>query len=147
MRCGEAKNAHSTPDEAAIINLAWKVSAAVYQPNRAIADDAFVVEELLYTTPSLSGTVKGTTITLISQSSPEAVPNQFLPLVIVAMRGTASVVDRMVNANSQPQDASWLFVLTFFPFSFTFCAIAARTRADYEQINRKKALRGQQEKQ
>jgi len=94
-----------------IVELAWKFSAAVYEPITKLVDSGFVFEELVSLSPSIGGTVKKSTMTIVSQtSSPNTADNAFLPMLVVAVRGTKSNVDMMVNLNSKGKSATDLFV-------------------------------------
>lgn len=112
---------HSGPSEAELISLAWRCTAAVYQPSAEAQNLAF--KEQHYIKPTADGTIKATTLTLIdhfdSPGKPQVAEQQSqashelelpLPVLVVAVRGTASTVDAMVNANSRSRDASALFV-------------------------------------
>ena len=52
---------------------------------------------------STSGTTKATTFTLVDEASPRQTSNPFLPLLVVAIKGTTSRVDHMVYANGRRQ--------------------------------------------
>jgi mannose/fructose-specific phosphotransferase system component IIA len=104
---------YSTQSEAAIVDLAWKSSAAVYELNTSLEDPNFIFEELLSLSPSLGGTVKATTITIVSQNpSSKVAKNSQLPMLVIAVKGTKSKVDMMVNANNEGKSALGLFVPT-----------------------------------
>ncbi|KAH8587284.1 hypothetical protein B0O99DRAFT_747707 [Bisporella sp. PMI_857] len=91
-----------TQSEATIVELAWKSSAAVYEPVTSLADSSFIFEELVSLSPSLGGSVKKSTLAIVSQNpSSNAAENPYLPMLVVAVRGTKSKVDMMVNSNSK----------------------------------------------
>jgi hypothetical protein len=53
--------------------------------------------------PSTDGTIKAVSFSHVSPIDPETADKD-LPVLVVAIRGSASAVDHMVNANYQPQD-------------------------------------------
>jgi hypothetical protein len=96
-----------------------KCAAAVYDSSVLPEDSGFSFERVKYVFASTSGTTKATAFTLVKQTvtepeetAPEASP---FPLLVVAIKGTERTIDWIVNANSQPRDASALFVRLFFP--------------------------------
>jgi hypothetical protein len=116
-----AKRICSTQSEATIIDLAWKSSAAVYEQNTSLVDPDLIFQQQLSLCPSSGGTVKATTITIISQSSSsKKLDNLYLPVMIVAVKGTKSNVDIMVNANCKGSDALGLFVCLDSPLGLCF---------------------------
>ncbi|KAI9866048.1 MAG: hypothetical protein M1813_002015 [Trichoglossum hirsutum] len=85
-----------TQSEATIVELAWKSSAAVYEPVTSLVDSSFVFEELVSLSPSLGGSVKKSTMAIVSQNpSSNAAENLYLPMLVVAVRGMKSKVDMM----------------------------------------------------
>ena len=56
-------------------------------------------------TPSAGGTVKEVTFTSVTPRDPSST-STFLPVLIVAIRGTKNRVDHVVNISNQPQDAT-----------------------------------------
>ncbi|KAI9779635.1 MAG: hypothetical protein M1839_007300 [Geoglossum umbratile] len=99
-----------TQSEATIVELAWKISAAVYEPVTSLVDSSFIFEELVSLPPSLGGSVKKSTMAIVSQNpSSNAAENPYLPMLVVAVRGMKSKVDMMVNSNSKGKSAMGLF--------------------------------------
>lgn len=53
--------------------------------------------------PSLDGTIKSTVMTIVEPSGSSVQPATRYPLLVVAIRGSGSVVDHMVNLNISPR--------------------------------------------
>lgn len=53
--------------------------------------------------PSLDGTIKSTVMTIVEPSGSSVQPAARFPLLVVAVRGSGSVVDHMVNLNISPR--------------------------------------------
>lgn len=53
--------------------------------------------------PSLDGTTKSTVMTIVEPSGSFGQPAARFPLMVVAIRGSGSVVDHMVNLNFSPR--------------------------------------------
>jgi hypothetical protein len=91
--------------DAEIICAAFACAAAVYdrEENPSIPRLSFEGKE--YITPSASGTIKATSITLVKRSAFTGAGHEhFLPMLVVAIRGTASRVDHMVNLNGDSRE-------------------------------------------
>lgn len=58
----------------------------------------------------MGGATKATTFILVDKAASQQASNSFLPVLVIAVRGTASSIDHMVNINSQAKDASCLYV-------------------------------------
>lgn len=98
----------SDREEARLISLAWSCAENVYKTDAAteameeLANSGLNVE---WSIPSSTlGTVKATTFTTYT-SDPTSAPH-----LIIAVRGSASRLDHIVNLNSEPRDAGVLFV-------------------------------------
>lgn len=103
----------STQEQARLISIAWKCAHDTYNPppcssllSHDFQDCTLTQEQII--TPSSDGTVK--TVTFTSVTPRETSMSTSLPVLIVAIRGTASRVDHMVNINNQPRDASSFIV-------------------------------------
>lgn len=97
---------HSSESLAQVVALSWRCALGVYsETKRTLEADYFVLEEEHAVTPSLGGTVKALTSTLVMPKPGSSSANDFIPVLVVAIRGSASRWDHMVNANSQPRDA------------------------------------------
>lgn len=58
----------------------------------------------------MGGATKATTFTLVDKAASQEDSNLFLPVLVIAVRGTASSIDHIVNINSQAKDAGCLYV-------------------------------------
>ncbi|CAL8580657.1 hypothetical protein XPA_006377 [Xanthoria parietina] len=84
-----------------ILIAAAKCSAAIYQPKDPwiLEDDVFKYERLRYIEPTRLGTVKATAFYEARQLNP--MDSQQRGIFIVAIRGSATKVDHMVNLNNE----------------------------------------------
>lgn len=64
----------------------------------------FVLEKESRIEPSIGGTVKATDIFIAKAAVGSPRTNPLLPMMVVAVRGTASRVDRMVNLNGESKE-------------------------------------------
>lgn len=94
----------STRHEAEIVSTAFACAAAVYQPETIPSIPGIILEKEARIGASLGGTVKATDIYLARAVSEGPASNPLLPMIVVAVRGTASRVDRMVNLNGESKD-------------------------------------------
>ena len=101
---------HSSSTDAQIISVAWKCAAAAYEEKFVPETGSLEFEVLKRTKPSAGGTVKAVLVTLVKQSPSLSVENPHLPVLVVAVRGSKSTVDFMVNANTESKDTKDLFV-------------------------------------
>lgn len=106
--------------EAEFIDIAWKCSLAVYNPTCTIQSETIDFKVQNYFLPSAGGTTKAVSFTLVNTTVSAMESKSFFPVLVVAVRGTASTVDGMVNANNSARDASKLFVCNTF-LSFSHC--------------------------
>jgi hypothetical protein len=85
---------------------------AVYDPETESSVPGFTFEQENHINPSVGGTTKATSLCMVSRSQPatSTAANPFLPILVVAIRGTASSVDRMVNLNSKSKGVDSLIV-------------------------------------
>ena len=81
-------------------------AAAVYQPSTKHEFGGLELQKLLYVRPSHDGTVKATAFTVVQE----------LEVLFVAIRGTANVIDHMVNANGEVASAAE-FIVRFVLFA------------------------------
>jgi hypothetical protein len=80
--------------------VAFTCAASIYEHDATPSMPGFSFEKEGYIGPSITGTTKATGIYVVRNSdnvSPNT--NEFLPMVVVSIRGTASRVDRLVNLN------------------------------------------------
>jgi hypothetical protein len=105
INCG-----YSSFQDAQLISLAWKCAAATHENGVVEAIDGVSVNTLKYVKPSMGGSVKAALVALAEQSSTPPSENQLLPVLVIAIRGSKSTVDFMVNANGESEDVQSLFV-------------------------------------
>lgn len=99
---------------AQLVSVAWKCSAAVYSLNNELPETEYCRFHADFAdTASLGGTVKAVATTIV-RGAPQAgsteSENAYFPVLVVAIRGSASMVDHMVNANGRPTAASHFVV-------------------------------------
>src|SRR5438067_1709396 len=98
----------STLSEAHLLLAANCCASIIYDPNgEPRSPELDFGPRRGYLAPSTGGICKATGFWVLNQIGTD---NIFGPLVIVSIRGTASVVDSMVNLNGQKQPASSLIV-------------------------------------
>jgi hypothetical protein len=93
-----------------MISIAWKCAAAAYEEGCVPETENMTFEVLKYIKPSAGGSVKIASVTLVEQSSSLPAKNPYLPVLVIAVRGSKSTVDFMVNANCEIEDTENLFV-------------------------------------
>jgi len=98
---GKLEQWQCTRHEAEIVSIAFACAAGVYQPDLDPSVPGFTFEKESHIAPSIGGTVKATDIFIVKDSSPQTKTNPLLPVMVVAIRGTASRVDRIVNLNGE----------------------------------------------
>lgn len=101
--------------EAEVIAIAWKCSLAVYDPTCTIQSETIDFKVQGYVVPSAGGSTKAVSFTLVNTTVSPDESKSFFPVLVVAVRGTASIVDGMLNANNHARNASKLFVCTTLP--------------------------------
>jgi hypothetical protein len=77
------------------------------------------LQQLQYVPHSGNGTIKATTLTLVQDVSTQKLANTPLPVLAVAIKGSKTVVDWMVNLNSKVCDADKLLVSQVWLYSGT----------------------------
>lgn len=99
-----------------MISIAWKCAHDAYNPlpprsSHLLSHDFqdCILTQNHIITPSAGGTVKAMTFTSVTPRETSST-STFLPVMIVAIRGTKSRVDHMVNINNQPRDATSFIV-------------------------------------
>ncbi|KAJ8130837.1 hypothetical protein O1611_g2788 [Lasiodiplodia mahajangana] len=108
------------PETANLIMKAWVCAEAVYGPDtatlsKALEDSGLNLEWSLAS--SANGNIKATTLTTFVAPPHHASNAQPTAHLIVAVRGSASTVDQLVNLHGEPRDASVLFQDTDPPLS------------------------------
>lgn len=95
----------SSRQEAEIVAASFACAAAVYEPDQTPSVPGLNFHKEASINPSTGGTKKATEIFLVKQSAIEGSNSHpLLPMVVVAIRGTASWVDRMVNLNGDGKE-------------------------------------------
>ncbi|KAI1111524.1 Alpha/Beta hydrolase protein [Nemania sp. NC0429] len=110
--CSSREPWERTTEMANLVMKAWQCSEAVYErdpalPSEELASSDVKIEWSLAS--STNGDVKATTLTTFvapPSSGSSAGPATYL---VIAIRGSASTVDQLVNLNGEPRDASTLF--------------------------------------
>ncbi|KAJ6437593.1 hypothetical protein O9K51_09800 [Purpureocillium lavendulum] len=87
---------------------AWKCAAAAYEagggpPPSTEHGCSFELDAI--GPPSADGTFKAFVSMVITPAAVVAEENEFLPALVIAVRGTASRIDHIVNVNAQPRSA------------------------------------------
>ncbi|KAH7128564.1 Alpha/Beta hydrolase protein [Dendryphion nanum] len=140
----ELKNWTTTESTATLINAAFQCAASVYNVEpRATAntglDDSFVLHghrepkafgvkftEMNYLKPSIGGTAKAMGVWKIqSETHPSA--NDSLQALVIAIRGTASQLDHMVNINGRSESVYDFFQLDRHQFLQKFDSLSAHS--------------------
>jgi hypothetical protein len=119
----------SSQPTAQLIDIAFQCSAAVYEkePSIPVPEDAenpssasnvlhrkptvssMVLDELEYSKPSIGASRKAIGLWTASLLSFSEGQSSDLPTLVVAIRGTETLLDNMVNFNGAPTDiSSWL---------------------------------------
>ncbi|KAF7592076.1 hypothetical protein BBP40_000742 [Aspergillus hancockii] len=97
-------------NKAQLISVAFHCARAVYETSSCLPSTLDRSGNWKLTSgrcvlPSTDGTIKAISFSHASHIEPDTADKR-MPLLVVAIRGSASAVDHMVNANYQPQDAS-----------------------------------------
>jgi hypothetical protein len=89
-----------------VVSAAWKCALGAYDIDAAagLPNSPFCNFEHDYiVSPSIGGRTKALVSTIVTPAADTE--NEFLPALVIAVRGSASKVDHMVNANSRPRTA------------------------------------------
>jgi hypothetical protein len=113
------KSHQSSFHDAEIICAAFACAAAVYDTEEKPSVPGLSFEREEYITSSTFGTIKATSITLVRRSA-FARHEHFLPMLVVAIRGTASRVDHMVNLNGDSRELNILVSLLYSHAALSF---------------------------
>jgi hypothetical protein len=104
----------SNQREASLIALAWACAANVYDHGTELQQDfehAGAKLNVDWSLPASSlGTVKATTFTTYTPAPEESATSAPAPYLVIAIRGSATKLDHIVNVNGEPRVASELFV-------------------------------------
>ncbi|KAF5025920.1 hypothetical protein F66182_1955 [Fusarium sp. NRRL 66182] len=88
--------------EVQLISAAWKCARGTYDLESSIADTSYCTfhnQQVLE--HSLTGTVKAITSTSVEPAIDSEATHELLPVLMIAIRGSASKMDHIVNANSR----------------------------------------------
>jgi hypothetical protein len=120
---------YSSHEEAEVISIAFACAAAVYDTETQPSLPGFSFDQKDFISPSLGGTAKATSLTVVSRASPSLASHtadSFLPMIVVAVRGTARLADCMTNLNDRSTNIESLLVRTHLPT--IFCTPLCLTR-------------------
>ncbi|KAH7154874.1 Alpha/Beta hydrolase protein [Dactylonectria estremocensis] len=99
-KCSQAK--------AQLVSIAWKCAHGTYKSHNGIVNTAeYSVQSDHVAAPSLGGSIKAWTSTVVRPATNLTAPNEFLPILVIAIRGSASKMDHVVNANERPRAAGY----------------------------------------
>jgi hypothetical protein len=91
--------------------VAMSCAAGVYDEQHIPPDvEGLQLRQLQYFPHSGNGTIKSAALTLVQDVSLNGTANPLLPVLVLAIRGSKTVVDWMVNLNSRTGDSTELFV-------------------------------------
>jgi hypothetical protein len=99
--------------EAEVIGLAWDCAAKAYEPDAASQLDGQerTGSRLDFSLPaSATGSIKATTCTIFTPPQHLESSTASASVLVIAVRGSASKVDHIVNFHGEPRDAKDLFV-------------------------------------
>ena len=104
----------STQQKARLIALAWNCADHSYSktfddPAQAtrVFENCLLAQDYV-TAPTSDGTVKTVVFTTVS---PKDSSSDVGPILVIAIRGSSSKVDHMVNSNGDPRDVKGFLVL------------------------------------
>ncbi|KAF2137418.1 uncharacterized protein K452DRAFT_278667 [Aplosporella prunicola CBS 121167] len=92
-------------NDADLIFVAWTCAAGAYDVTPVTNSEKCTFDQRKIIKPSLGGTTKATVLTLVKATSPHVDAESRFPVLVIAVRGTASTVDNMVNLNAAPRSA------------------------------------------
>ncbi|KAM5439232.1 hypothetical protein McanCB21832_001510, partial [Microsporum canis] len=96
--------------EAHLVSIAWKCALDVYDdPSASVPQNGCQNYEFTrdyVVVPSVGGTVKAMISTIVAPRDGVDPDNKFSPTLVIAVRGSASPVDHMVNANAEPKSVA-----------------------------------------
>lgn len=96
----------SSQSAAHVVSAAWKCALGAYDVDAMakLPDSPYYkFEQDHVVSPSFGGSTKGLLSAIVTPA--EGTNNELLPALIIAVRGSASKLDHMVNANSRPRRA------------------------------------------
>ena len=115
----------STPDVATVIAIAFECASAVYEPGNWPNVEGFAYKQEVHMPPSSDGSKKGMGVSRFWELDRDGEVNEqkrdgpglgrrnsYFPALLVAVRGTSSKVDHIVNLNGDMRDAREFLVNT-----------------------------------
>ena len=117
-----------TRHDAVTITVAYECAAAIYEPGHwpGVQEWGLGFEHEVYRLPSADGSAKATGFSRIWELDVGGEKNPYFPALVVAVRGTGSRVDHIVNLNGRMQDAR-AFLVSICNVS---CSILPAAKAD-----------------
>jgi hypothetical protein len=101
----------SSQDERHLVSAAWKCAHQTYHPEEEISSTAYCTFQTnKVVKPSDARGVKAMTATTVAPTTGGREEDGLLPALIIAVRGSASKMDHIVNANHSPRSASTFLV-------------------------------------
>ncbi|KAM5386868.1 hypothetical protein ACJZ2D_000161 [Fusarium nematophilum] len=98
----DVRQVFSSQAEAQLVSAAWKCARGTYNLGNTIEDTAYCTFRRDHALDhSLTGNVKALTTTVIEPVGEGG--DNMLPVLVVAIRGSASKMDHIVNANARPK--------------------------------------------
>ncbi|RSL65182.1 hypothetical protein CEP54_004390 [Fusarium duplospermum] len=96
--------------EAQLVSAAWKCARGTYDLESTIEDTSYCTFRKDHVLKhSITGTVKALKSTVVEPVAKSSLGDHLLPTLVIAVRGSASKMDHIVNANSRPR-ATELFI-------------------------------------
>lgn len=94
----------SSQAQAQLVSAAWKCARGTYDLESTTEDTAYCTFRKDHVLKhSLTGTVKALKSTVVEPVAESSLDDHLLPVLVIAVRGSASKMDHIVNANSRPQ--------------------------------------------
>ncbi|KAJ4194867.1 Lipase-3 domain-containing protein [Fusarium falciforme] len=101
---GASRDWNCSQAEAQLVSAAWKCARGTYDLESTIEDTAYCTFRKDHVLKhSLTGTVKALKSTVVEPVAKSSHGDHLLPALVIAVRGSASKMDHIVNANSRPQ--------------------------------------------
>ncbi|KAH7260483.1 Alpha/Beta hydrolase protein [Fusarium solani] len=101
---GASTDWNSSQAEAQLVSAAWKCARGTYDLESTIEDTAYCTFRKDHVLKhSHTGTVKALKSTVVEPVAQPGLGDHLLPTLVIAIRGSASKMDHIVNANSRPQ--------------------------------------------
>ncbi|KAK3898407.1 Alpha/Beta hydrolase protein [Staphylotrichum tortipilum] len=100
-----------TAADLAVLAAAIKCSVAMYDPSKKPVDDKLSFEIVHSIPASATGLIKATTFTRVSVTSPSVAVSGggSFPALVIAVRGSMTLIDWVVNGNHETRDAREMF--------------------------------------